>query len=127
MFRKACSCMLPVTTQILSEQFMWKELDLVLWWALKLSDITHIKCHETAAVLNCKMCVVVMITNLYVNPSLFNFVTYSHRIRYSDSLQKAFDSVRREVMYNILNDCGIPMKLVMLIKMCLNETKAESR
>jgi len=29
-------------------------------------------------------------------------------------------------MYNILNECGIPMKLVMLIKMCLNETKAES-
>jgi hypothetical protein len=30
--------------------------------------------------------------------------------------------VRREVLYNILIEFGIPMKLVMHIKMCLNET-----
>jgi hypothetical protein len=30
--------------------------------------------------------------------------------------------VRREVLYNILIEFGVPMKLVMLIKMCLNET-----
>ena len=35
--------------------------------------------------------------------------------------KKAYDSVRREVLYNILIDFGIPMKLVRLIKMCLNE------
>jgi hypothetical protein len=35
---------------------------------------------------------------------------------------KAYDSVRREVLYNILIEFGIPMKLVRLIKMCLNET-----
>ena len=40
--------------------------------------------------------------------------------------KKAYGSVRKEVMCNILNECGIHMKLVMLIKMCLNETKAES-
>jgi hypothetical protein len=34
---------------------------------------------------------------------------------------KAYDSVRREVLYNILIEFGIPMKLVRLIKMCLNE------
>ena len=33
-----------------------------------------------------------------------------------------FSSVRREVLYNILIEFGIPMKLVTLIKMCLNET-----
>jgi hypothetical protein len=33
----------------------------------------------------------------------------------------AYDSVRREVLYNILIECGIPMKLVRLIKMCLSE------
>ena len=35
---------------------------------------------------------------------------------------KAYDSVRREVLYNILIVFGIPMKLVQLIKMYLNET-----
>ena len=36
--------------------------------------------------------------------------------------QKAYDLVRREVLYNILTEFGIPMKLVNLIKMHLNET-----
>jgi hypothetical protein len=34
---------------------------------------------------------------------------------------KAYDLVRREVLYNILIEFGIPLKLVRLIKMCLNE------
>jgi hypothetical protein len=36
--------------------------------------------------------------------------------------KKAYDSVRREVLYNILIEFWVPMKLVRLIKMCLNET-----
>ena len=36
--------------------------------------------------------------------------------------KKAYDSVRREVLYNILSKFGIPMKLVRLMKMCLTET-----
>ena len=36
--------------------------------------------------------------------------------------KQAFDAVRREVVYNILIEFGIPMKLVSLIKMCMNET-----
>jgi hypothetical protein len=36
--------------------------------------------------------------------------------------KKAYDSVKREVIYNILLDFGIPKKLVRLIKMCMNET-----
>ena len=37
-------------------------------------------------------------------------------------LKKAYESVRREVLFNILIEFGIPMKLVRLIKMRLNET-----
>ena len=36
--------------------------------------------------------------------------------------EKAYDSVRREVLCNILIEFGIPKKLVRLIKMYLNET-----
>jgi len=36
--------------------------------------------------------------------------------------KKAYDSVRREVLYNIPMEFDILMKLVMLIKMCLTET-----
>jgi hypothetical protein len=35
--------------------------------------------------------------------------------------------VRREVLYNILIEFEIPMKLVRLIKMCLNETYSKVR
>jgi hypothetical protein len=37
-------------------------------------------------------------------------------------LQEVYDSVRREVLYNILVEFGVPRKLVKLIKMRLNET-----
>jgi hypothetical protein len=36
--------------------------------------------------------------------------------------KRAHDSVRREVLYNILIEFGVPMKLVRLSKTCLNET-----
>jgi len=58
------------------------------------------------------------------------FVKYLEKKRVSNKavhqlfvdFKKAYDSVRREVLYNILIECGIPMKLVRLIKMCLTET-----
>jgi len=41
--------------------------------------------------------------------------------------KKAYDSVRREALYNILIEFGITKKLVRLIKMCLTETYSRVR
>jgi hypothetical protein len=35
--------------------------------------------------------------------------------------KKAYESVKREVLYNILLEFGIPKKIVRLIEMCLND------
>jgi len=43
------------------------------------------------------------------------------------AFKKAYDSVRREDLYNILIEFGIPMKLVRQIKICLNETYSRIR
>jgi hypothetical protein len=42
-------------------------------------------------------------------------------------LKKAYDSVKREVLYNILLEFGIPKKLVRVIKMYLNEAYTKVR
>ena len=47
--------------------------------------------------------------------------------RFHIDFKKAYDSVRREALYNILIEFGIPRKLVRLIKMCLNETYGRVR
>jgi len=41
--------------------------------------------------------------------------------------KKAYDSVRREDLYNILIEFGVPQKLVRLMKMCLAETYSRVR
>ena len=41
--------------------------------------------------------------------------------------KKAYDSVRREFLYNIVIEFSIPMKLARLIKMCLNETSSRDQ
>jgi hypothetical protein len=41
--------------------------------------------------------------------------------------KKAYDSVKREVLYDILLEFGIPKELGRLIKMCLNETYSKVR
>ena len=41
--------------------------------------------------------------------------------------KKAYDSVRNEVLYNILIEFGVPKKLVRRVKMCLTETYSTVR
>ena len=41
--------------------------------------------------------------------------------------KKVYDSLRRKVLYNIIVEFGIPMKLVKLIYVCLNETCSRVR
>jgi hypothetical protein len=36
--------------------------------------------------------------------------------------KKAYDSVRKEMLYSILTEFVVPMKSVRLVEMCLNET-----
>jgi hypothetical protein len=42
-------------------------------------------------------------------------------------IKRAYDSIKREVLYNILLEFSITKKLVRLIKMCLNETCSKVR
>jgi hypothetical protein len=46
--------------------------------------------------------------------SLSRVMSWTELVRY--------DSFRRDILYNVLNEFGIPLELASLIKMCLNET-----
>jgi hypothetical protein len=64
----------------------------------------------------------------YIRQILEKKLEYNGTVRqlFKD-FKKAYDSVRREALYNILVEFGIPRRLVGLIKMCLNETYSRVR
>jgi hypothetical protein len=71
------------------------------------------------------------IISMYFNPTGQLQIIYSALIKYFIKngnrvkqcfSKKAYDSVSWEVLYYILNEFGIPMKPVKLIKVCLFET-----
>ena len=63
-----------------------------------------------------------------IRPTLEKKLEYNEAVhQLFIDFKKAYDSVRREVLYNILIEFGIPMKLVRLIKMCLNERHSRVR
>jgi hypothetical protein len=60
----------------------------------------------------------------------FTFVRYWKKLSHNGTVyqlsvyfKKACGSFRREVLYSILIEFRVPMKLFRLIKMCLNETQ----
>jgi hypothetical protein len=63
----------------------------------------------------------------YIQQILEKKWEYNGTVQQLFDFRKAFDSVKREVLYNILVEFGIPKKLVRLIKMCLNETYSKVR
>jgi hypothetical protein len=59
---------------------------------------------------------------LCIHQTLYRKWEYNGKVyQLFTAFYKAYDSVRREVLYNILTEFGVSMKLVRLIKMCLNE------
>jgi hypothetical protein len=46
---------------------------------------------------------------------------YNETVHLFIDFKKAYDSVRQEVLYNILTEFGVPMKPVRLFKICLSE------
>ena len=62
------------------------------------------------------------------------FVKYLKKWEYNEvvhqlfiDFEKAYDSVRREIVYNILNEFDVPRKPVRLIKSCMPETYSRVR
>ena len=78
----------------------------------KLSGIMNVDSDATGQLL--------IICIFYIRQVLENKWEYNEAVLHLFiDLKKAYDSVRRKVLYNIFIEFGITMKLVTIIKMCL--------
>ena len=68
-----------------------------------------------------------IICSAFVKHLRKNRNTTKQCISYLQTSRKLMIQLGGEFLYNILIENGIPMKLVKLIKMCLNETYSRSR
>jgi hypothetical protein len=77
---------------------------------------------------------------IYIHQAWYNIYTNTlikilfRKLEYNETVhqlfidfKKAHDSVRREVLCNILIEFGIPMKLVRVIQLCLNDAYSKVR
>jgi hypothetical protein len=71
--------------------------------------------------------VVFMSLHKYMNINIYVKDTNEEVHHLFTHFKKAYDSFRRDVYHNIPITFGIPMKLVSLMKMCLNETYSNVR
>jgi hypothetical protein len=63
--------------------------------------------------------------NISAKGSLGYFELKKHKPWFDEKNTKTYDSVRREVLYNILKEFGVSLKLFRLIKVHLNATYKE--
>jgi hypothetical protein len=68
------------------------------------------------------LCITYNVFNAYKQIMLYFIFQLQRRSSVRDCMMHGSDSVRREVLYNILIEFGVPVELVRMIKMCLNET-----
>lgn len=73
----------------------------------KINTLTHII-----------VCIRVLVSSAskYRN-NIVTFIRIYHMIRWFLNLKKAIDAIRREVLYSIVNEFGIPLTLVGLMRM----------
>jgi hypothetical protein len=114
----------------------WKEL--IILPVYKKGDKTDCNNYRGISFLSstCKILANILLTGLtlYAEETVTDHIFCVHQIlkknwEYNEvvhqllvDFKKCHVSVRREVLYNIPNVSGVQMKMVRLIKMCLNET-----
>jgi hypothetical protein len=74
-----------------------------------------------------KLLVIISVGSVVIDLLSVRFSTFGTVHQLFIDFKKAYDSVKREVLYNILLEFGVPKKPVRLVKMCLNETYSKVR